>query len=163
MLTPAWCEGRRPVMVRSSHGLWWNFTGRTDEEIHEVREDWMTGSRFGEVKGYAGDRLDAPAVPATLRRPGAGALTWAFSPPFRWREQGHRTRPLAVPDGAFQWSGRRRRGKPPAVPHDRAGGSFRGGRRCQSAAFILAAVAGGLSWTQPALLGAPSSLRRKSM
>ncbi|AJF68634.1 pirin family protein [Streptomyces vietnamensis] len=45
--------------------MWWNFVGRTDEEIRQAREDWMTGSRFGEVKGYDGDRLDAPEVPAT--------------------------------------------------------------------------------------------------
>ncbi|MFJ9575663.1 pirin family protein [Streptomyces sp. NPDC101191] len=45
--------------------MWWNFVGRTDEEIRQAREDWMTGSRFGEVKGYDGARLDAPEVPAT--------------------------------------------------------------------------------------------------
>ncbi|CAM5267484.1 hypothetical protein SNARM312S_02643 [Streptomyces narbonensis] len=45
--------------------MWWNFVGRTDEEIRQAREDWMSGSRFGEVKGYDGDRLGAPEVPAT--------------------------------------------------------------------------------------------------
>ncbi|MEU2231446.1 pirin family protein [Streptomyces vietnamensis] len=45
--------------------MWWNFVGRTDEEIRTAREQWMTGDRFGEVKGYDGDRLDAPEVPAT--------------------------------------------------------------------------------------------------
>ncbi|MFF0473625.1 pirin family protein [Streptomyces sp. NPDC004284] len=45
--------------------MWWNFVGRTDEEIRVAREQWMTGDRFGEVKGYDGDRLDAPEVPAT--------------------------------------------------------------------------------------------------
>ncbi|MFF8602432.1 pirin family protein [Streptomyces sp. NPDC015232] len=45
--------------------MWWNFVGRTDEEIRQAREDWMTSDRFGEVKGYDGDRLDAPEVPAT--------------------------------------------------------------------------------------------------
>ncbi|WP_078953892.1 pirin [Streptomyces globisporus] len=34
-----------------------------DEEIRQARESWMTGSRFGEVKGYGGDRLPAPEVP----------------------------------------------------------------------------------------------------
>ncbi|MFE6227861.1 pirin family protein [Streptomyces sp. NPDC057854] len=43
--------------------MWWNFVGRTDEEIRQAREDWMTGDRFGEVKGYEGDRLPAPEVP----------------------------------------------------------------------------------------------------
>ncbi|MFG3344092.1 pirin family protein [Streptomyces sp. NPDC048018] len=45
--------------------MWWNFVGRTDEEIRQAREDWMTSDRFGEVKGYDGARLDAPEVPAT--------------------------------------------------------------------------------------------------
>ncbi|WP_174518230.1 hypothetical protein [Streptomyces vietnamensis] len=45
--------------------LWWNFVGRTDEENRTAREQWMTGDRFGEVKGYDGDRLDAPEVPVT--------------------------------------------------------------------------------------------------
>ncbi|MFG3489481.1 pirin family protein [Streptomyces sp. NPDC047972] len=44
--------------------MWWNFVGRTDEEIRRAREEWATGDRFGEVKGYDGDRLDAPPVPA---------------------------------------------------------------------------------------------------
>ncbi|MFF5787369.1 pirin family protein [Streptomyces sp. NPDC012693] len=45
--------------------MWWNFVGRTDEEIRKARDEWMTSDRFGEVKGYDGDRLDAPEVPAT--------------------------------------------------------------------------------------------------
>ncbi|MFD3534836.1 pirin family protein [Streptomyces sp. NPDC058664] len=45
--------------------MWWNFVGRTDEEIRKAREEWMTSDRFGEVKGYDGDRLDAPEVPTT--------------------------------------------------------------------------------------------------
>ncbi|GHG26807.1 pirin family protein [Streptomyces zaomyceticus] len=44
--------------------MWWNFVARKDEEIREAREAWMTSDRFGEVKGYDGDRLDAPEVPA---------------------------------------------------------------------------------------------------
>ncbi|MFC7978459.1 pirin family protein [Streptomyces cinereoruber] len=45
--------------------MWWNFVGRTDEEIRAAREDWMASDRFGEVKGYDGGRLDAPEVPST--------------------------------------------------------------------------------------------------
>ncbi|MER5968099.1 pirin family protein [Streptomyces sp. NPDC002057] len=45
--------------------MWWNFVGRTDEEIREAREQWMASDRFGEVKGYDGDRLPAPELPAT--------------------------------------------------------------------------------------------------
>ncbi|MGW6391729.1 pirin [Streptomyces sp. NPDC055103] len=40
-----------------------HFVGRTDEEIRVAREQRMTGDRFGEVKGYDADRLDAPEVP----------------------------------------------------------------------------------------------------
>lgn len=41
--------------------MWWNFVARTTEEIVAAREDWQAGRRFGEVRRYAGDRLDAPA------------------------------------------------------------------------------------------------------
>jgi quercetin 2,3-dioxygenase len=40
--------------------MWWNFVGRTTEEIVAAREDWQAGRRFGEVRAYAGPRLDAP-------------------------------------------------------------------------------------------------------
>lgn len=54
--------GMRPPGVHSS--MWWNSVGRTDDEIRTAREDWMASDRFGEVKGYDGDPLDAPEVPA---------------------------------------------------------------------------------------------------
>lgn len=44
--------------------MWWNFIGRMSEEIAQAREAWMTRSRFGEVKGYDGGRLPAPALRA---------------------------------------------------------------------------------------------------
>ena len=40
--------------------MWWNFVGRTTEEIVAAREDWEARRRFGEVAAYAGPRLDAP-------------------------------------------------------------------------------------------------------
>ncbi|MFI1395796.1 pirin family protein [Streptomyces sp. NPDC020681] len=43
--------------------MWWNFIGRSHEEIEQARQDWMVGSRFGEVKGFDGDRLSAPELP----------------------------------------------------------------------------------------------------
>jgi hypothetical protein len=49
--------------------MWWNFIARTDEDIRQAREEWMTGSRFGEVRGYDGDRLAAPEVPQLPLRP----------------------------------------------------------------------------------------------
>ncbi|MCB5912286.1 pirin family protein [Streptomyces pinistramenti] len=44
--------------------MWWNFIGRTQQDIEEARTDWMTGSRFGTVHGYDGARLPAPELPA---------------------------------------------------------------------------------------------------
>lgn len=45
--------------------MFWNFIGRTHEEIAQAREDWMSGTRFGDVKGYDGPPLPAPDLPAT--------------------------------------------------------------------------------------------------
>lgn len=43
--------------------LWWNFVGRTREEIEQGITDWENHARFGEVVGYQGSRLIAPEVP----------------------------------------------------------------------------------------------------
>ncbi|MFS8479200.1 MAG: pirin family protein [Micromonosporaceae bacterium] len=43
--------------------MWWNFVGRSHEEIVAAREDWMSGRRFGVVAGNAGDPLPAPPMP----------------------------------------------------------------------------------------------------
>ncbi|MFI1522467.1 pirin family protein [Kitasatospora cineracea] len=43
--------------------MWWNFIGRSGEEIVQARLDWEKGDRFGEVQGYPGDRLPAPELP----------------------------------------------------------------------------------------------------
>ncbi|MFF0427190.1 pirin family protein [Streptomyces sp. NPDC021012] len=44
--------------------MWWNFIGRSHEDIAEAREEWEKESdRFGTVDGYPGDRLPAPALP----------------------------------------------------------------------------------------------------
>ena len=40
--------------------MWWNFVARTTEEIVAARDDWQAGRRFGEVRAYAGVRLEAP-------------------------------------------------------------------------------------------------------
>jgi quercetin 2,3-dioxygenase len=69
---------RTAVTIRSSAGasllliggvpfpepvlMWWNFVARTPEEIAIAREEWERGSRFGIVRGYAGPRLEAPAL-----------------------------------------------------------------------------------------------------
>jgi hypothetical protein len=43
--------------------MWWNFVGRSHEEIVAAREDWMAGRRFGAVTGCAADPLPAPRMP----------------------------------------------------------------------------------------------------
>jgi redox-sensitive bicupin YhaK (pirin superfamily) len=52
--------------------MWWNFVGRSHEDIVTAREEWMSHSdRFGEVQGYAGEvqHLPAPTLPAVRIRP----------------------------------------------------------------------------------------------
>ena len=50
--------------------MWWNFVGRTAVEIATARESWMTrDGRFGEVRGYVGEPLPAPPLPAGTLRP----------------------------------------------------------------------------------------------
>ncbi|MDH6575967.1 pirin family protein [Kitasatospora sp. MAP5-34] len=49
--------------------MWWNFIGRSDEDIRQAREEWMNGTRFGEVHGYDGDRLAAPELPQLPLKP----------------------------------------------------------------------------------------------
>lgn len=62
--------------------MWWNFIGRTHEEIEEFRAAWndgpsepdpaldqrptmADGGQFGVVDGFDGDRLPAPPMPTT--------------------------------------------------------------------------------------------------
>lgn len=42
--------------------MWWNFVGRSHEEIAAAREDWMRGTRFGVVPGGE-EPLPAPGMP----------------------------------------------------------------------------------------------------
>ncbi len=54
--------------------MWWNFVGRTHEEIVAFREAWQGESdQFGSVDGYAGpvQRLPAPALPGVTLKPRA--------------------------------------------------------------------------------------------
>ncbi|GHD65808.1 pirin family protein [Jeongeupia chitinilytica] len=49
---------------KSERILYWNFVGRNGADIREATDEWNAGdARFGEVHGYDGDRLPAPAVP----------------------------------------------------------------------------------------------------
>lgn len=74
-------SGRREVTVRGGAGarllllggtpfeeplvMWWNFVGRSHEEVAAAREDWMAGRRFGVVADDAASPLPAPALPTT--------------------------------------------------------------------------------------------------
>jgi redox-sensitive bicupin YhaK (pirin superfamily) len=44
--------------------MWWNFIGRTHEEIAEMRADWQSQSkRFASFKDRIGGRIPAPKLP----------------------------------------------------------------------------------------------------
>ena len=45
------------------------FVARTGDEIAEAREAWMNGDRFGEVHGYDGAPIPAPALPDLPLKP----------------------------------------------------------------------------------------------
>lgn len=48
--------------------LWWNFVGRTQEELKIAREQWVNGDeRFGSIPTYTGKRLEAPVFPDSMR------------------------------------------------------------------------------------------------
>jgi redox-sensitive bicupin YhaK (pirin superfamily) len=57
--------------------MWWNFVGRTHEEVVAYREQWMAevisgatdSGRFGHVDGYPGSALPAPELPNVRLRP----------------------------------------------------------------------------------------------
>jgi redox-sensitive bicupin YhaK (pirin superfamily) len=52
--------------------MWWNFVGRSHDEIARYRQQWEDADqRFGVVEGYRGSiaRLPAPALPTVRLRP----------------------------------------------------------------------------------------------
>jgi hypothetical protein len=49
--------------------MWWNFVGRSHDEIELFRTSWQEQQRFGEVAGWGGQRLEAPPLPATRLKP----------------------------------------------------------------------------------------------
>jgi hypothetical protein len=48
--------------------MWWNFVGRSHQDILQAREDWTAGRRFGTVPGCAADPLPAPTMPTVTLR-----------------------------------------------------------------------------------------------
>ena len=57
--------------------MWWNFIGRSHEEVVEYRRQWQVevigatddDGRFGHVADYPGDPLPAPELPNVRLRP----------------------------------------------------------------------------------------------
>ncbi|MFF4145315.1 pirin family protein [Streptomyces sp. NPDC001698] len=50
--------------------MWWNFIGRSHEDIAKARDEWQNSSdRFGAVEGYPGHRLPAPTLPNAVITP----------------------------------------------------------------------------------------------
>jgi len=49
--------------------MWWNFVGRSHEEIAAARADWTDGDRFGRVAGHGDARIPAPELPGVRLRP----------------------------------------------------------------------------------------------
>ncbi len=44
--------------------MWWNFVGRSHEEIAQARDDWQShDNRFGIVEGHGAQRIPAPPLP----------------------------------------------------------------------------------------------------
>ena len=43
--------------------MWWNFVGRSGEEIADYAAAWSEHERFGEVTGFEGIRIEAPPLP----------------------------------------------------------------------------------------------------
>jgi hypothetical protein len=45
--------------------MWWNFVGRSHDEIVQARRDWEDDgpARYGVVAGHGDERIPAPALP----------------------------------------------------------------------------------------------------
>jgi quercetin 2,3-dioxygenase len=49
--------------------MWWNFVGRSHEEIAAARDDWEHGDRFGHIPAHGDERIPAPPLPGVRLRP----------------------------------------------------------------------------------------------
>ncbi|HMM94374.1 pirin family protein [Phycicoccus sp.] len=79
---PAGAGGARVLLLggepfREEVVMWWNFVGRSHDEVAAAREEWESGAAggpagaFGRVEGYEGAvaRIPAPALPGVRLRP----------------------------------------------------------------------------------------------
>jgi redox-sensitive bicupin YhaK (pirin superfamily) len=55
--------------------MWWNFVGRSHDEIALARVQWENGERFGPVSGDNNPPLSAPELPHATMRPRPGRPT----------------------------------------------------------------------------------------
>jgi len=63
--------------LREPSLMWWNFVGRTHDEVVAFREQWQreviagaeSSGRFGRIDGYPGAALPAPELPNVRLRP----------------------------------------------------------------------------------------------
>jgi len=51
--------------------LWWNFVGRSVEDMEKATSDWIKGDRFGKVQGARGEPLVAPELKGLRLRSGS--------------------------------------------------------------------------------------------
>ena len=57
--------------------MWWNFIGRSHEDVVAARAEWQRDvidgedpdGRFGTVRGYDGGALPAPTLPTVRLKP----------------------------------------------------------------------------------------------
>ena len=50
--------------------MWWNFIGRSHDDIAEARADWeQAADRFGHVEGHDGVVIPAPPMPGVRLTP----------------------------------------------------------------------------------------------
>jgi redox-sensitive bicupin YhaK (pirin superfamily) len=56
--------------------MWWNFVGRSHDEIAQARADWENADpqRFGLVEGHGTDRIPAPGLPNLRLKPRKRAM-----------------------------------------------------------------------------------------
>jgi redox-sensitive bicupin YhaK (pirin superfamily) len=72
LATPEHSDARLLLLGGAPFGedilMWWNFVGRTHDEVVAARDQWQAGltgagERFGRVEGYDGPPLPAPDLP----------------------------------------------------------------------------------------------------